>query len=283
MRLFTLYIVLFLSLHFNGQESKKIQGQIIIDVEGETPEHIEVFNMRTKRFVLADEIGNFEIKVQVNDTLEFRSLFFEKRKYIINQLAFDSRKVFVHLNIDVNKIEEVVVTGLSFTGNLEKDVKKNRPLLKSYKNEKFKDELGFPTLAFDPERKYTKKILPEIAGIPVPLGLNLDALGTLITGEYRKVKEYREERAKNELLQKVEEYYSTFFFVNFLKIPEEEIKNFIHYAYYFSGMETLVKQNRFEALREQLIQLAPNYKKRLNKYQLTDHSKVINTSKKASK
>ncbi len=283
MRLFTLYIVLFLSLFFNGQESKKIQGQIIIDVEGETPEYIEVFNMTTKHFVLADEIGNFEIKAQVNDTLEFRSLFFEKRKYIINPLAFDSRKVFIHLNIDVNKIEEVVVTGLSFTGNLEKDVKKNRPLLKSYKNAQFKKDLGFPTLAFEPERKYTKKILPEIAGIPVPLGLNLDALGTLITGEYRRVKEYREERSKNELLKKVEDYYSAFFFINFLKIPEDEIRNFIHYAYYFSGMETLVKQNRFETLREQLIQLAPNYRKRLNKYQLIDNYKLIDNQRKASK
>ncbi|MFV0530153.1 MAG: hypothetical protein ACK5MD_01800 [Flavobacteriales bacterium] len=283
MKSLTLYIILLFSPILIGQESRNIQGQIIIDVEGETPENIEVLNLNTKHFVLADKIGNFEIKACINDTLQFKSLFFEKRKYIINSLAFDSRKVFIHLNIDVNKIEEVVVTGLTFTGNLEKDVKKNRPLLQTYKNEKFKEDLGFPTLAFEPEQKYTKKLLPEIAGIPVPLGLNIDALGKLITGEYRKVQEYREERSRNELLKKVENYYSDFFFTNFLKIPEEEIKNFVHYSYYFSGMETLVKQNRFEALREQLIQLAPSYRNRLNNYKLIDNSKILILNEKASK
>lgn len=283
MRVFTLYsIFLWISSLLISQESKNIQGQIIIDVEGETPESIEVLNLNTKHFVLADAIGNFEIKAQINDTLQFKSIFFEQRKYIINELAFDSRKIFIHLNIDVNKIEEVVVNGLSFTGNLEKDIKKNRPLLQSYKNEKFKEALGYPTLAFEPQRKYTKKLLPEIAGIPIPLGLDIDALGKLITGEYRKIQEYREERFRNELLKKVENYYSDFFFINFLKIPEDEIKNFVHYAYYFSGMETLVKQNRFEALREQLIKLAPNYRKRLNQYRLIDDSEIIIKNEKAS-
>ncbi len=258
-----------------SQQSKRIQGQIIIDVEGETPENIEVVNLSTKHYVLADEIGNFEIKASIHDTLQFRSIFFEKRKYIINKLAFDSKKVFIHLNIDVNKIEEVVVNGLSFTGNLEKDIKKNRPLLQSYKNEKFKEELGYPSLAFEPKQKYTKKVLPEIAGIPIPLGLDVDALSKLITGEYRKVKEYREERSKNEILNTVEEYYSEFFFVSFLQIPKGHIKEFIHYSYYFSGMKMLVDQNRFEVLREQLIQLAPNYRKRLNQYNLYDDSELI--------
>lgn len=271
-----LYGVFILTFSFlNSQESKRIQGQIIIDIEGETPENIEVINLNTQQFVLADEIGNFEIKASVNDTLQFKSIFFEKRKYIMNELAFDSRKVFIHLNVDVNKIEEVVVNGLSFTGNLEKDVKKNRPLLQSYKNEKFKEELGFPSLTFDPERQYTKKVLPEIAGIPVPLGLDVDALAKLFTGEYRKVKEYREERSKNDILNKVEDYYSEFFFVNFLQIPKEHVKEFIHYSYYFSGMKTLVTQNRFEVLRDQLIQLAPSYRKRLNKYNLYDNSELI--------
>ncbi|MFV0237048.1 MAG: hypothetical protein ACK5HU_00750 [Flavobacteriales bacterium] len=276
-RVFTFHsIILFILLASStliGQELKNIQGQIIIDIEGENPENIEVLNLNTQHFVLADHIGNFEIKARIHDTLQFKSIFFEQRKYIINQLAFDSRKIFIHLNIDVNKIEEVVINGLSFTGNLKKDVKKNRPLLRSYKNEKFKEALGYPTLNFEPERKYTKKLLPEIAVIPIPLGLDIDALGKLITGEYRKVKEYREERFRNDLLDKVEHYYSDFFFTTFLKIPKDEVKNFVHYAYYFSGMETLVKQNRFETLREQLIKLAPNYKKRLNQYQLLDDSK----------
>ncbi len=270
------YIIFLISISFAfSQEAKRIQGQIIIDIEGETPENIEIKNLNSKRYVLADNIGNFEIKANINDTLQFKSMFFEQRKYIINKLAYDSRKIFIHLNIDLNKIEEVVITGLNYTGHLEKDVIKNRPLLKSYKNEKFKESLGFPTLPFEPQRKYTKKILPEVAGIPIPLGLDVDALAKLFTGEYRKQEEFRMELSKLDKLKKVEEYYSDFFFINFLEIPKDEIKNFVHYSYYFSGMDNLVKENKFEKLREQLIKLAPNYLKRLNKYQLIDKKEDI--------
>lgn len=264
---FNCFILLFfiLSVGISGQKIRKIEGQIIIDSKDMSPQSIKVTNLNTHSFTFPDLIGYFYILANLNDTLQFESASFENYKFVINQQSFNSKKIFIHLNTAVNKIDSVIINGLTFSGNLARDVKRNQNLLKSYQHEKLQRKLGFPTPKKVPEAENNNEIFPMIGKIPIPIALNISSLLNLITGRYRKTRDYRIYRDENKVFNTVEDYFGKNYFIDTLKIPPTEVRNFIMYVYYHSEMKELVAQKHFEILQVKLSDLALSYLKRLSK------------------
>ena len=102
-----------------------------------------------------------------------------------------------------------------------------------------------------------------IGKIPIPIALNVSSLLNLITGRYRKTRDYRIYRDENKVFNTVEDYFGKKYFIDTLKIPPTEVRNFIMYAYYHSEMKELVAQKHFEILQVKLSALALSYLKRL--------------------
>lgn len=223
-----------------------LQGQIILDVEGESPEGIEIRHTQTSQKTVTDSLGRFNIVAQANDVLEISSVAFENRRYTVTNQNIQYQKIVIHLNEEMNTIGEVVVSSLQFTGDLANDVKHNQSKLKSYKQQ---------------------QIIAKVKPTDLSVG---ELIPTTITPGYRtKFKrntasqkqriEALAYRGELEIQQQVQLYFDEDFYVQTLQIPSEEIQDFITYCFFKSNIKELVQHNEFTKIQLKLIELAPQY------------------------
>ncbi|MFV0530152.1 MAG: hypothetical protein ACK5MD_01795 [Flavobacteriales bacterium] len=239
-------LVLLFSVVIFAQNREILQGHIEVDLKEESPEGIEVTNLNTSRKIITDSLGHFKISAQLNDILYISSYNFEKRWYIITTKNLQTKYVVIHLNIEPNIIEEVVVNQLKFTGNLAKDVKNNRSQLTSYKQQQ--------TIA---KVKPTDLSTGQLTPVNISKGYRSKFKSK--TASQKKRIAALSYRGEVETQLQIQHYFDEDFYINTLHIPKEEIQNFITYCYFKSDLKSLVKTNQFAKIQLKLIDLAPQY------------------------
>lgn len=274
--LFTLIFSLILFQTAWGQV-KTIQGKLSAEDNPQTLEPIDIINQQSGDITSSDESGNFSISAQIGDTIAINSLSYKPKNIVITPRIFENGSFSTTLELAVYQLDRVVVNGFVFTGDLKKDTEENWHKLKSVQSYEISKKMGLPILKSDPEAENSNKILPEIGGVPVPLGLNINTLADVITGKYRRTKEYREERNRIGAINTVHAFFGEKYFVENLKIPKETVYEFIYYIHANTAMEKLVAEKRFEILRLQIENLAPKY---LKIYTESRKSELLNTQTK---
>ncbi|APD05940.1 hypothetical protein UJ101_00393 [Flavobacteriaceae bacterium UJ101] len=231
---------------FFSQERELLQGRIEIDLEGESPEGIQIVNTNTSQKVTTDVHGYFKIPIQLDDILHVYSNDFEERRYTITAKNIETKKVIIHLNIEPNMIEEVVVSQLKFTGDLAKDVKNNRDHLKSYKQQQIIAKV-----------KPTDLSTGEFTPINISQGYR--SKFKLKTAAHKKRLAALEYRGELETQLQIQYYFDEDFYTETLQIPQKEIQNFIVYCCAKSNIKELAQSNQFIKIQLKLIDLAPQY------------------------
>lgn len=120
-----LVFIFFISFTFAQDINRvDIEGKVIVDSEDK--EGITVYNTSSNKGTTTDSLGQFKIKVALNDIVDFGALQFKHFKVTITESILESRQLTVVLVEEVKKLDEVIILPYGLTGNLSADVESVR-------------------------------------------------------------------------------------------------------------------------------------------------------------
>ncbi|PYE82647.1 carboxypeptidase-like protein [Winogradskyella epiphytica] len=241
-----------------------VNGRIV--VSSEDKEGVTVYNSSANQGTITDENGNFEIKVGLNDIIEFSSLLFQDFSVTITDKVIGSRQLTVILVEEVNKLDEVVILPFGLTGDLSADLEKVRTYNVSLDAlyfgldniEDFEFSADYKTkaenLAFN---EYNPKMdnmlnLVNVAGFLLKQVADVD----------KNKKETKKEAALNKTPFKkaLDEYSINFIHSNF-NIPLDQVQVFIDYVEEEGVDESLFEEDKEMQLLERISQLSKSFLK----------------------
>ncbi|WP_339888251.1 carboxypeptidase-like regulatory domain-containing protein [uncultured Flavobacterium sp.] len=265
-----LYIFLLVSfLSFSQvKERDLIVGKIksdSLDVE-----NITVFNVSSNIGAVTDIDGKFSIKIREKDTLVIQGLAYLSTKYIVQKTDLEKQILEIYLRTKINELNEVEVSPYTLTGVLEVDTGR----IKTYT----------PNLAIDFSKMKPKDIretrvintaMPTtLAQTPVNFlaifGFIGKGIKELVGSDKKKIssseKAFNEKRLKDVASkpfgEHMKEQFSNHFFVNQLKIKNEDIPMFLAFSETSaSELVEFLKPEKHLKLIEYLISKAEAFKK----------------------
>lgn len=87
-------------------------------------ENISIINKTANNNVLTDKFGVFKLYAKENDTLIISSLAFETKKIVLKKSSFSQSLLEIHLDVQINQIDEVKIGAFKLTGDLYYDSKR---------------------------------------------------------------------------------------------------------------------------------------------------------------
>lgn len=234
-------------------------------------ENITIFNVSSNIGAVTDVDGKFSIKIRERDTLVIQGLAYLSTKYIVQKTDLDKEILEIYLRTKINELNEVEVSPYTLTGVLEVDTDK----IKTY---------GFAITMGD-----LKKLKPNdirdtrvintampttLAQTPVNFlaifGFIGKGIKELVGSDKKKIsaseKAFNERRLKDVASkpfgEHMKEQFSNHFFVNQLKIKNENIPMFLAFSETSSEelVEFLKPENHLKLI-EYLISKAEAFKK----------------------
>ena len=228
-----LFVIFLLSsvTFLNAQETRLISGKIEID-SLQSLSGVHIINLTLEKGTTSNAKGEFQILAGKNDSLYFSSVQFEARFIRISESVFNSRNMNVVLNRAINELDEVSISDMNLSGRLESDISK----LDLFDYEKY----NIPR----PKKSMPNKIDRALGGYSGPLGLLIGS----INGDIKMWKKAQANSKLKNLAIKAENSISENFFTDDLKIPEDEIINFMYYCARMPEFEELIANKDLPAL-----------------------------------
>lgn len=209
-------IFLFLVTFANGQTasvSKIINGKVTANTTD--LENIYLINLKTSKSTLTEHGGYFSINASIGDTLLFSSVQFKGIKVKLKESDFTSTLFFVKLEPIVRFLDEVKISEYKNINAVSLGI--ISPNTKHY------------TPA---ERKLRTASNPYTSfGLGTLIGFTsgLDPVLNWMSGRTTMLKKEVEVEKKETLMDKIEGWYETKYFIQTLKIPEDYVKGFEYY------------------------------------------------------
>lgn len=198
-----------------------LEGQVISD--SLMVENITVRNVTANLVASTNDTGGFVIYARVSDTLQFTGLAIRDAQIVLADKHFKDRLLVVKLDIDVNVLDEVVVSDL--TGNLEKDSKKIK-----VKNLAPVVDADF----FDPNDLGNFKYQERNNALPQTesqlQGIDFKRIYRLFFKKKKRAAEPRAYVSNEPFAVVVRNRLEDDFFTETLKIPQAEIVQFLAYC-----------------------------------------------------
>lgn len=241
---YLLLIIVFLSCSAYSQEYL-LKGKIITaNLEGSS---INIVNLTKELGTTNNSEGEFEIPVSVNDTLYFSSVQFEPREIVVTEEVLKKAFLTVLLVEKMNELQEVNISDISLSGNISTDLQ-NIPTLTQA-------DLGFPMSDVPRPTSIERKLktasnvsTTSVYNPPGMLNVSLDGILNRINGKT----EMLQKAAANEDLSRAVDAGVAAMPVSFfteLSIPEDRIRDFVHYCSEDSNFAALLpEQKRFELI-----------------------------------
>lgn len=233
---------LFSSFSLLSQESVLVKGKIVADSLDNS--FINIVNMTQKTGTVNTPTGEFEIEVYENDTLFFSSVQYELEEIIITQNIIDTGILEVQLIENVNQLEEVNISDLNLTGNLNTDIGDISVFNQA--------DIGF---AFSDKAKLSsveRKLYTASSG-------SVDLLLNTLNGRIKMLKKAKANDELDQLVQKGIEALALSIFVEEFAIPEEHVENFVYFCAEDSDFKALLN-------REQPLELLEWYRSKVTYY-----------------
>lgn len=218
-QIYFLLLIIF-SLQSYSQENRiTISGLVKSDslvVEG-----AHVINLTSKVGTVSNALGKFKIPVQLNDTILFSDIEFKNIQVIINETNVYEKYLEIDFQVNINELEEIIVAN-NMAGSLGLPNADKKPLSQA-------------------ERKtnYYKK------------GGAISKLQGLVSGDARKMRKLQRLSEEDQRLRayqiqilNIRGYFKDEFFINTLKVPEEDINNFISHCIK-KGVLQMYKSERY--------------------------------------
>ena len=219
-----LYLLLIFFAIFLGQAQEN-RTMILGEVKSDTIpiENVHVINLSSQKGSVTNESGHFKISVSVNDTLMISDIQYQKLIVLVNQDHLLNKFISINLLELTNELDEVIVQ----------------------QYDDMSEELGLPNAGKKPLNKlernlnhYSQKSTPIVvleALLFKPGGI--DDIYNIVSGNRkrdRKLKALLEEdrvnAQKNRYVVEMRNYFKDDFFVNSVKIEQEQIDSYILYC-----------------------------------------------------
>jgi len=225
------FFLLFLtSVEAQSLFSKRLEGRVQSrngDVAG-----THVLNISTQKATITDANGFFAISAKLNDTLVFSAVQFKRKEIVVSPKLLESILILVPLEEAVTELDEVVVRLYNLSGDMSRD-------LGELETESVvtASTLGLPNAYVKPPSQAERKFHEATTGGGlVPLNPILNA----ISGRTKMLKQRIKRNATYERTQRVRDFYADSLFVKDLKIPEENIPDFMYFCEVDSTFQSLV-------------------------------------------
>ena len=108
MKLIVLFFILPFYLLAQQLEQVEING-IIIEAEKGNVEGVTIYNKTTQKGTVSNQVGQFKIKVSLNDSLQVSAVQFATVLLKVNEEIINSVNIVINLNSKVNELGEVIV------------------------------------------------------------------------------------------------------------------------------------------------------------------------------
>jgi len=220
MKQLTLILLLLFTLHLYAQKrATVISGHVKSD--SLSVENIHIINKTSKKGTISNHKGEYEIAVQLNDTLLFSGIQFYLYEIKVTDSILKSKLLEIDLFQKINTLDEIIVKK---PGNIF--------LLQEYTYTINAVTLGLPNAG---------KKLPD------PIDRKLSYLGSglyrILSGERKKLQKLRKLMEEDEKIKKIRLHFHDYFFLNTIKIPKEKINIFIKFSL-SKQLEQLFKKDR---------------------------------------
>ena len=245
----SLWILFFVSA-FAYSQQQEIKGKITNEFE---VEGIHILNTTSRINSVTDAAGNFEIKVKPNDTLFISSIKYLPQKVAITLEIFNAERIEIQLQEIVNELDEVFL-GPNLTGNIEQDLKN----IKTEKAFNF-DDVGIPGFKGKPE----EKIVPIVPSIGLVTAVDLEAMYKHISGYYKKLRLQRKWEGQHTDANQIINFYTSAFFTEAYKIPENRIYDFMIYCIETSELQKDYKNENYAGVLSVFSEKSGEYRSRL--------------------
>jgi len=231
-------LIFFWANCFSQENYALISGKIISS--NNSVGNVNIVNLNSKTGTVSNDIGEFELIVSLNDTLLFSSIEYERRKIKMTGNFIKYKRILVELIPSVNELDEIYIEGL--TGNLNYDINKvpNDTLPKHsflINPGDLKKRLPFDTKG-QKKAPYVGSFPPSSGGVPIP-----DAR---YEAEQRLK---REISRKKQFPIKIRKELGIAFFTENLRIPEEQIDNFLAYCEFRNIIAEYYKNNLLKVIQ----------------------------------
>lgn len=249
-----------------GFERKILRGRIVADsIE---VENLTVYNISTNIGAITDIDGKFSINARASDTLYIQGLSYDSKKYVLTDKDFWLPVLEIKLHIKITELNEVTVTPYTLMGDLSQDTKR----IQVYGE-------GFSKI----DAKVIKNYEDDIrSGPPVNIalsnnfaqtGINFMLIGKGIANllgikgnpkanservfEQRRIRDIQ----SKSFSEHMHERFSNSFFVETLKIKNEDIPTFLGFSELgIYELSPLLKSENELKLIEYLIVKAKEFK-----------------------
>lgn len=241
-----------------------VNGRIV--VASDDKEGVAVFNSSSNQGTYTDKEGNFEIKVALNDVVEFGALQFKDFNVTISEKVLASKRLTVILVEEVNKLDEVVLLPFDLTGNLAADLENVRTYNVSLDDvyfgldniEDFEFSTDYKTetdnLAFKEYNPGMEHMidLVNVAGFLIKQVVNTDK---------ESAKNNRALQLEKTPFKKALDTYSVNYIHNNFEIPLDKVDAFIDYVEQEGVEASLFEDNNEMQLLERISQLSKAFLK----------------------
>lgn len=225
-----------------SQETILLKGKVVADSLNESA--INIINFTQKTGTTNNASGYFEILVSKSDTLIFSSVQYNLVEVAITHELFQNQFLQVQLFEKVNELAEVEISNINLSGNLGQDLKNMKVFSQA--------EIGVPFSS----RPVPTLIQRKMANAK---GSALELLINTLNGRIEMLKKAEELMKFDDLVEKAIEAVPTEFFIDNLRIPQDEIINFVTFCTEGSDFREILYNKNHLSLIESYYLKAPEF------------------------
>ncbi|WP_299677998.1 hypothetical protein [uncultured Tenacibaculum sp.] len=229
MRKITLLLLL-ISIHFYAQRTQ-INGTISDNLG--IVDNAHVINLTSAEGTFSDEKGYFLINAQLGDVLQITSIQHYGQKMKISSITMDRKKINILLEIQERVLDEIEVKKSALLQQLTSDIKKtpkDKGVEKSKKATKFEGTQVTDNVIL---ASAIEKSESEMKSDPILAfeGLTLVQFSLFTSSEEKRLEQrIKKEVFRDHLPERIMNIVGKQNFTETIKIPEDQILNFINYS-----------------------------------------------------
>lgn len=228
---FIISLIVLMGLQVVSQNLKAIDVKGKVIVEGEDVFGITVFNKSSNKAAVTNEKGEFFLPVTLNDSIEVSALQFQNFSFQISEGILQSKSMKIFLIEEINKLDEIIITGNSLSKSLEVQIKRTEtfnPKLNALyfgiaKSDQSYKEIDYKSGVSNNAMNYQQQTMIN--------GLNIvNVVDQLLLPLFRsEVKEKKELGIPDISNEVVKHYFASEFLIDNFNIPEHRVQEFIRY------------------------------------------------------
>ncbi|MEJ4089474.1 carboxypeptidase-like regulatory domain-containing protein [Galbibacter orientalis] len=197
-----------------------------------------VINITTERATITNDAGEFEIKVKEGDKLAFTAMNYELKTVEITKEILNNNRLVVEVNEKVTELDQVIITP------------EDRQAYIELKNEEFK------------QVDYTTDKSSAVTNYAIPVSQRGMVNGLNFVNIYKALFKSNKEQGEEKVIlpsQVLRQVYDDEFFVADLKIPQDQIDEFLFYVDDKLPSQTLMKRSHEFELIDFLVDQSKDF------------------------